>query len=248
MSWLDRLPAALRRLYRTSGHVHTDMSIPPQSLEQELIASHARRWPVAAPAGGLRGFARAHRWAVSGAAAALGLAAACQVPIDYDRTFGATVWCEAGETDAFEGEGVRDLADRLKQRTLAEQVAVRVHAEHGGPASLRIDLWGADPELAGDEALAGARELPAMAGADCRVEPLVGTVHGTLGGRLGHELFDIELVDGADAELARAQILEQLEARGLRGDAQVEITDHGDGRREVEIRIKAEHEPPAPPR
>jgi hypothetical protein len=222
------------------------MSPPPQALEQLLLARHARRWPAPTPAGGLRTFARAHRWALSGAAATLAVAAACVVPVDYDRNFGATVWCESAGADAFEGDAVRDLADRLKTSTLAEQIAVRVHAEHRGPATLRIDLWGADPELAPDAALAEARAMADMANADCRIEPLVGTVHGTLGGRLGLELFDLDVVDHADAEKARAQILEQLEARGLGGDAEVEVTDLGDGRREVKIRVQAEQELTAP--
>lgn len=244
MPWPDRLTAALRRLYRTSEHVQEDMSSPPAALEQQLLARHARRWPAEAPAP--VGFARAHRWALSGAAAALALAAACVVPVDYDRNFGATVWCESVGADAFERAPIRELADALEDRTAAEKIAVRVHAEHDGAASLRIDLWGADPVLAADEALAGVRELADAANADCRIEPLVGTVHGTLGGRLGHELFDLDLVDRADAEAARRQILEQLEARGLSGDAEVEVTDLGDGRREVKVRVQAERELAAP--
>lgn len=239
MPWPDRLSASLRRLYRAPDRTYDsqDMSVPPLSLEQDLMTRHARRYPPAPR--GAWAFARAHRWALSSGLAALAAAAACQVPLDYERSFGATVWCEAAVPDAFEGDVARALADRLGARTGAEQVAVRIHAEDTGAATLRIDLWGEGAALAGDDLLADAS---ALANASCSVEPLVETVHGTLGGRLGLELFDLELLDHDDAEHARAQILERLEARGLRGDAEVEISDHGDGRREIKIRIEAEHE------
>lgn len=242
MPWPSRLPASLRRLYRASERiseqVSEDMSRAPLPLEQDLMARHARRWPRPAPARGAWAFVRAHRWAASCGLAALGLAAACQVPVDYDRNFGATVWCEAGRFD--EGP-TRALADRLVERTAAERVAVRLVAdERDGPAKLRVDLWGADPELAGEEMLAELDGMVALPGADCTVEPLVGTVHGTLGGRLGLELLDLELLDRDDAEAARQQLLAQLEARGLKGDAKVEISELGDGRREITVRIEAE--------
>ena len=233
MPWLDRLPASLRRLYRASEPDPKDMSKATWPQEQQLMALHARRYPQEEPARGLGGFLRAHRWAVSCGAAALGLAAACQVPIDYDHNFGATVWCDAVGKDTFEGPAARELADRLRAHTGAEGVAVRIHADEA-KAAMRVDLWGADPEHA------GLAELVALPGASCSVEPMVETVHGTLGGRLGLELFDLDLLDHSDVEAARAQILERLEARGLKGDAQVEISDLGDGRREIKVRIEAE--------
>ncbi len=250
MLWPDRVSAALRRLYRTvhradhgsSGQDPGDMSRAPLPLEQQLMALHARRHPAPAPTGGLGGFLRAHRWAASCAGTALVVAAACQVPVDYDRNFGATVWCESSDPGLFEGSAARALADRLQERTGAERVAVRVHADDGAAASLRVDLWGADP---GADGLA---ELVVVPGATCSLEPMVETVHGTLGGRLGFELFDLELLDHSDVEAARLQILQRLEARGLKGDAKVEISDLGDGRREIKIQIEAESTGPHPGR
>ncbi|MFY0540374.1 hypothetical protein [Nannocystis pusilla] len=110
------------------------------------------------------------------------------------------------------------------------------------PGTLLIDLWGEDAALVGDELLDEVEGVPALQARSCRIEPLVETVHGTLGGRLGLEWFDLELLDQDDAEAARAEILERLEARGLQGDAQVEISDDGAGRREVKIRIEAKGE------
>lgn len=241
MPWPDRVSAALRRLYRDSGHVQEDMTAPPAALEQELMARHARRWPAPAT-GRLRAFARAHRWALAGGCGALVAAAACQVPLDYDRDFGASVRCEAAHVAVFDGGPARGLADRLQAITGATQVTVRVAGEDDGAASLRIDLWGAEAGLVGAELLAQVEAEARLPAASCTVEPLVGTVHGTLGGRLGLELFDFELLDHDDAEEARARILEHLEARGLKGDAKVEISDRGDGRREIKIQIEAEGE------
>lgn len=72
----------------------------------------------------------------------------------------------------------------------------------------------------------------------CVRTPLTGTVHGTLGGRLGHDLLDLDL-DRADAEATRLQVLEAMAREGIEGDAQVQVHDDGAGRREVEVRIEA---------
>lgn len=237
MPWPDRLPAALRRLYRAADQGPKDLSVPPLSLEQDLMARHARLRPAPAPPG-LRGFARAHRWALASGLGALVAAGACRLPLDYEHNFGASVSCSGDRVGRLH-DPARGLADLLQRTTGADQIAVRVAAEEGRDATLRVDLWGA--EEVGPELL---REIEAQAGlpaSSCAAEPLVGTVHGTLGGRLGLELFDLELLDRADAEAARLQILERLEARGLRGDARVEISDHGDGRREIRIEVEAEH-------
>ncbi|HEY8379574.1 MAG TPA: hypothetical protein VIK91_23940 [Nannocystis sp.] len=244
MPWPDRITASLRRLYhareRALGYDLSDLSVPPASLEQDLLRRHAARHPPR-PAGAWA-FVRAHRLALSSGLAGIALAAACQLPVDYDRAFGATVWCEADAASAFDGLA-RGLADRLRERTAAEQVAVRVHAEQPGGATLRIDLFGEGPTVAAEDLLAEAA-LPSDA--RCSVEPLVETVHGTLGGRLGLELFDLDLLDRDDAEAARAQILERLQARGLHGntEVEVEVSELGDGRREVKIRIEAEGDLP----
>ncbi|PCC73401.1 hypothetical protein SAMN02745121_02870 [Nannocystis exedens] len=209
------------------------------------MARFARRHPAPARPG-FAGFVRGHRWALTTGLAAVAVAAACRMPYDYDRGFGATVWCETRGDDLLAGHRLRGLADRLQQRAGADQVTMRVHAEHTGPATVRIDLWGEDAALVGDELLAEVEGVPELQPESCRIEPLVETVHGTLGGRLGLEWFDLELLDKDDAEAARAEILERLEARGFRGDAEVEISDDGAGRREIKIRIQAEGEHTGP--
>lgn len=237
--WFDRLTDRLRALYRGTTPDPKDMSSGQDALERRLLAEHARLYPpvTATPATGrVRRFLGAHRWAVTGVGAALATAAACQVPVDYEREFGASITCELSAETWPEGQmdaTIHALADSLG----AARVAVRVKHEGGPMRSFRMDLWGADVD---DDGLVAAlrAHTPSIPPDACTRTPLAGTVHGTLGGRLGHDLLDLDL-DRADAETARAEILEELERQGLAGEARVEVRDHGHGRREVEIRIEA---------
>jgi hypothetical protein len=82
------------------------------ALERRLLAEHAAAYPTGAP----RGFFAAHRLALASVGLGLAAAAACQVPLDYEREFGASVTCELpreswpeGQVDAI----AKDLAERL---------------------------------------------------------------------------------------------------------------------------------------
>lgn len=235
--WFDRLGARLRRMYSEAGHGQKDMSEgAEEALERRLLAAHADAYPgpALAPAG-VRGFFAAHRFAVAGVGVALATAAACQVPLDYEREFGASVTCELARETWPEGQ-VDSIARELAAALGAERLALRVHDDGGAMQSFRVDLWGADVDDAGLIAALHERapQLPANA---CKRAPLAGTVHGTLGGRLGYSLLDLDL-DHADVESTRQEILEALEVQGLQGEAQVEIRE-ADGKREVQIRIEA---------
>lgn len=234
--WSDRLIARLRRVYREAAPVPEDLSDPPDELERALLREHAARHPAPARAG-LRGFLAGHRWALAGVGVALAAAAACQLPSDYRRAFGAAVTCDLPRETWPEGQ-VETLAEGLAQALGAHRLAVRVHDDgRGATRELRFDLWGADVDDAALLAALRAR-APALRADACRNDPIAGTVHGTLGGRLGYGLLDLDL-DHADAEAARMEILAELERRGLDGDARVEIRDNGAGTRAVEIRIEA---------
>lgn len=234
----DRLTHRLRGTYAAASPDPKDMSEGAAALERELLAEHARLYP--APAG-LRGFLGAHRMAFAGVGLAVATAAACQVPIDYEREFGASVTCALpreiwpeGQLDAM----VNELADGLA----AERVEVRVHDDGGPTRSFRMDLWGA--ELDDDGLITALRaHTPAIPPSACTRTPLAGTVHGTLGGRLGHDLLDLDL-DRADVESTRLEILAELQRQGIAGEAHVEVREQGDGKRQVEIRIKAVQEAP----
>lgn len=225
--WFDRVPVALRRIY--GGAAPTP---PPEALEQALLAEHARLYPPR-----VRGWAFAHRWALACVATTVAAVAACQVPVDYEREFGASVGCELPR-ETWPEVQLESVAQELAQELGAERLAIRAHDDDGPTRSFRVDLWGA--EDVDDAALLAALHVhaPAIPAGACATTPLAGTVHGTLGGRLGYRLLDLDL-DRRDVEEARREILAKLAEQGLHGSADVEIRDAGDGKREVKIRIEA---------
>lgn len=234
--WFDRVTAGLRRLYGGSA----ESAAPPSALEQALLGQHAALYPERRP---VRGWLAAHRFAVAGVAVGFAAVAACQVPVDYERAFGASVGCELS-LETWSEVQVEELANELAAELGAERVAIRgVH--DGERRSFRFDLWGADVD---DEALLAALRVhaPAIPDGACSQTPLAGTVHGTLGGKLGYGLLDLDL-DRGDAEQTRREILEALSEQGLEGSADVQVHDNGDGKREVKIRIEAYHPDPGPP-
>lgn len=238
--WSDRLSARLRRLYGGASPVPEDLSDPPAALEQALLREHAARHPPTrrpAPARpGLRGFLAGHRAAFAGVGLALAAAAACQLPSDYERAFGSAVSCDLSRETWSDGQ-IEGLAETLARTLGAHGLAVRVHDGGGPTLALRLDMWGVEVD---DGALLEAlrAEAPELATDACRNEPIAGTVHGTLGGRLGYGLLDLDL-DRADAAATRLEILAELERRGVEGGAQIDIRDDGDGKRAVQIRIEA---------
>jgi hypothetical protein len=229
--WFDRIGTRLRALYRgTSAPVPGDRSAA-DALERQLMAEHAVLYPART---GARGFVAAHRWALASVGVGLAVAGACQVPVDYEREFGASVTCEVAR-ELWPEARLDEVAGELADRFAAERVAIRVHDDHGPTRSFRIDLWGADLDDAG-LIVALADHAPWIPADACVRTALTGTVHGTLGGRLGHDLLDLDL-DRADAEATRAEILETL-AREGHSEADVQVYDDGAGRREVKVRIE----------
>jgi len=236
--WFDRVTAGLRRMYRGSAEAGeaTQPPPPPSALEQALLAEHAALYPDRRP---VRGWIGAHRWAVAGVSLGLATVVACQVPVDYERAFGASLGCELSRETWSEVQ-LEELAQELAVDLGADKLAIRAADEGGERRSFRVDLWGA--EDLDDEAVLGALQVhaPMIPAGACSQTPLAGTVHGTLGGRLGYNFLDLDL-DRKDAEEARREILEALTREGLEGSAEVEINDDGDGKREVKIRIEAYH-------
>lgn len=226
--------AALRRLFRLRT---PEVGPPPADLEARLLADHGRRHePVPGDRSRVGAFVGAHRFAIAGGALALAIGA-CQIPLEYQRSFGARIECVVA-SEALAGEAVEGAVDLLRRRLEADNLSLRV-LDDGTKTTLEIDAWGRfdDPEAA----LAAIREaMPALAAVDCETETLVGTVHGTVGGRLGYSLLDLEL-DHQDADAARARILEELSAQGFTGTAEVEVEDEM-GQRRVKIRLEQEHE------
>lgn len=222
--------AGLRRLFRRHEPI---VGPPPADLEDRLLAQHRRRYPVQARGRGFAALLGAHRFAAAGAAVAL-VAGACQLPAEYERSFGVRFACTA-ERAAYTADSVPDLADQLAAAIGAESISLRVHDAGGPTIAVRIDAWGPveDPEAA-LSAIRGA--TPALRDATCAAQPLAGTVHGTLGGRLGYALLDLD-IDRKDAAITRAELLEQLRAQGFTGTAEIEVEEQP-GQRRVKIRLE----------
>jgi hypothetical protein len=233
--------AGLRRLFARLEPAQQP-GPPPAELEARLLAQHQRLHPPKAGRGAFVTFLGAHRLAASGAAFAL-VVGACQLPTEYERSFGVSFACTAPRT-AYARDSVPDLADRLGAAIEAVSMSLRVHDDGGPTLAMRIDAWG--PVEDHGAALAAIRAAaPALKDAHCEAEPLAGTVHGTLGGRLGYALLDLD-IDHKGAELTRTEILEQLHAQGFTGTAEVEVEEDA-GQRRVKIRLEQHQSSEAEP-
>jgi hypothetical protein len=227
-------------------------------LERRLRILLAREVPPAATEGGgalesrlvgrlpaprrglLRRWLSAHRLAVAAVAVVLCVIGACRLPAEYAVDVGERV---AILLDPSRRAAVdpAEIARHVEETWPIErlQVAVAVEQQNDGPPTTRVEL-AAVGDVTADEIWADLVEtFPALAGARMEPEDLEVLVHGTLGGRLSHELLDL-VIDEEGAEVARQQILDQLAASGLDGEADVSVTDHPDGRREVRVEVRAE--------
>lgn len=234
-----RVKAALRRVFgvstpRTAGG-HRDR------LETALLDAyrdrypHHRRWLML-----LNPWNRVARFAMAGLAVALLGVGACSTSTTTEVEMGQKV------TIAMAAKADVDL------QTLQTQLNEFFHAQPGlegvnlnvqvrdGQTTLDVMVWGQD--LDGAALAAGLREqVPALAGATVSVTPLTGEVRENLLSHLGHEYLGVELeVKGQTADEIRAQILQQLAARGIDGDAQVQVEDLPDGRRQVKVEVRKE--------
>ncbi|HPF69389.1 MAG TPA: hypothetical protein PLQ13_01865 [Candidatus Krumholzibacteria bacterium] len=186
---------------------------------------------------------RAARFAVAGLAVALLGVGACSTE--------TTTEIEAGQQAHISlrlDTSVPDKAGELDPRVVTDFIAaqpgvdelnvnVREMIDDAGAVTtdLGLVIWGGN--LDADALAAALRErFPSLGASDISFEPLTATVTESLFDKLGREVFHVE-ADGASAEEIRAQILEQLAAQGVEGDAQVEVID-GDGTREIRVMIE----------
>ncbi len=111
-----------------------------------------------------------------------------------------------------------------------------------GSATLEIMAWGQDLDAAALEA-ALRKDVPLLAGATVRTEPLSGSVRENLLSHLGHTVLGLE-VSGETADEIRVQILQQMAAQGVTGDAQVQVEELPDGRRQIKVEVTKEETAP----
>jgi len=112
-----------------------------------------------------------------------------------------------------------------------------------GRTVFEIMAWGQDVDAAMLEAEL-REQVPALAGASVKVEPLNGSVRESLLSHFGHEVLGLDMeVSGETADEIRAQILAQMSAAGLSGDAQVQVETTPDGRKLIRVEVTGEPTP-----
>lgn len=224
-------PAPLR-----SGHA--------RELEDELMARFDERYPRKEGRGMRRLWLK--KVAVACAAAMLVGAAACAAPADMEVEVGRSITIQTTDNAALPEPDA--LAEVIRGKGQEGQGPARVEARimqapgSGGVATLEVRVWGDDlPEGPAAERIRAA--FPALAGAEIKEEALAGTVRGTVGAKLGRELFDLRTLDEEDVEATRQKVMAQLAAQGVEGKVDVQIEDE-DGRRKVKVRVEREECPP----
>ncbi|TKC98847.1 hypothetical protein [Polyangium fumosum] len=170
-------------------------------------------------------------------AAVIGLAA-CAAPVEVDVEVGRSLTVTYAETEA--SPKPPEVMKALEGSVKLDQVKVR--GRHvNGDVTLQIEAWGED---LGDTSLADKlREaMPALASAKITEKPLSGKLESTLGRKIGHDLFNLDITDDQDVEVVRQKILAQLAAQGVEGQVNVKVEGDGKGERRVNIEVRREEE------
>ena len=118
------------------------------------------------------------------------------------------------------------------QADVAQAKAAIRQSSETGDAEVMVELWG--QAMPTDQELASAvqTEFPFVAQVD--ISPIDPEAEAP-------PVDDAEV----DPEVLRQQIIDDLRAKGVEGDIDVQITDHPDGRREVEVEVEGDETPPA---
>jgi hypothetical protein len=210
------------------------------ALEPALLAAFARRGRSTPPP-------RLPwlRFALAGLVFAGAGAVACQLPTEYERPLGQRIAIVLPAVRLANVDPER-LAAHVEASHPIEGLMLRVVAEQTDdrdPGVVRIVMDVVGPEVDIEEVWDDlVQEYPALDGGRVEGEVMEGVVHGTWGGRLGNDLFDLRLDEG-DIEDARARLLLDLQAQGVEGHAEITVEEEKtpDGlRRRIEVRVEAE--------
>lgn len=135
--------------------------------------------------------------------------------------------------DHANADEIAALVQYLEGQADVAQAKAMVHKDsESQAAAVEVELWGQD--LPSDEELVEAlqAEHPYLAGTTITVSPI-----------------DTEAatppadVEREDPEALRQRVIDDLRAKGVEGPIDVQVTDHPDGRREVEVHVEGEHPP-----
>ena len=130
-------------------------------------------------------------------------------------------------------EDIAAVVEHLEGQADVAQAKAMVHkVSDTEGAEVVMELWGQD--LPSEEELVEAlqTEFPYLVGTDITVSDL------------DPEAQPLPQDDkDEDPEALRERIIADLRAKGVEGEIDVQITDHPDGRREVEVRVADDHPP-----
>jgi hypothetical protein len=189
---------------------------------------------------------------IAAAAVLVGAAACAAAPADLDVEVGRSVEvrydatavalepsavADAIKTAAGVKEEEEEAAAKSEGPRERKTIGVRVQ-RRGDFIEVRAEVWGTELSEA-PLAEAMTKALPALKGAEIKEEHLQGKVRGTLGEKLGRDLFNMDVLDQSDVETARRQVMEQLAAQGVEGKVDVKIEGEGK-KRKVMIRVENE--------
>jgi len=130
-------------------------------------------------------------------------------------------------------DDIAAVVEHLEGQADVAQAKAMVHkVSDGEGADVVMELWGQD--LPSEEELVQAlqTEFPYLAGSEITVSDLDPEA-----GPLPQEDKD------EDPEALRQRIIADLRAKGVEGEIDVQIIDHPDGRREVEVKVGGDHPP-----
>lgn len=190
---------------------------------------------------------RTARLALAGLAVALLGVGACSTSTTTEVEMGQklTITME-GLTGEKADDGLRRLEDDLNRFFAARPEVEGVNFNLRGSADgtvFEVMAWGRDVEAASLEADLRA-QVPGLAATSVSVEPLNGSVRESLLAHFGHEVLGLELeLSGETADEIRAQIMAQMAAAGIDGDARVVVEDTPDGRRIITVDVDGGTQP-----
>lgn len=136
--------------------------------------------------------------------------------------------------DHASADDIEALVQHLEGQADVAQAKAMVHKTSDGEgADVVVELWGQD--LPAEEELVEAlrTELPYLAGTEITVSDIDAAADAPPAAD-----------EDEDPEALRQRIIDDLRAKGVQGDIDVVITDHPDGRREVEVKVADDQHPP----
>lgn len=242
-----RVKAAIRRAM-TAGNDPRPAAGHREQLEDRLLGAYRDRYPrhrrylmLLNP------WNRAARLAMAGLAVALLGLGACTTSTTTEVEMGQRLTITmAGLAGDKADDSLRQLEGELDRffasRPEVEGVNFNLRGSEAGTV-FEVMAWGDAVDAADLEADLRA-QVPGLAATTVSIEPLTGSVRENLLEHFGHEVLGLEMeLSGETADEIRAQIMAQMAAAGIDGDAQVHVEETADGRKTITVEVKGEQAP-----